>query len=158
MSSTWRQFLQRCVSQPGVTRFFAGFIASIDRPILQISNGRFSPTGYLAGWPIVYLETIGAKSGQKRHTPLIGILDGQKIVLIASNFGKSKNPGWYHNLKAYPQARITFRGSTGSYIAHEATRVELEQYWELSLTTFTGYQLYQERAQRQIPIMVLEPM
>ena len=55
------------------------------------------------GWPIIQLTAIGAKTNRPRTVPLVGLPDEENIVLVASNFGRKHNPGWYYNLKAHPE-------------------------------------------------------
>jgi deazaflavin-dependent oxidoreductase (nitroreductase family) len=107
---------------------------------------------------VVTLSTIGAKSGQLRTVPLIGISDGDKVVLIASNWGRKRHPAWYHNLRANPEATLSIQGRTGTYIAHETTGGEREEYWRRAVDLYAGYAAYQRRAGgRRIPVMVLTP-
>lgn len=144
---------------PRVTGFMSHFIHYLDRLSLQLSKGRFSLSGYLAGWPVINVTTTGAKSGLPRALPLIGIPDSEKIVLIASNFGRPHHPGWYYNLKANPEARLSFRGQSGKYFAREATEVERQHYWQMATQVYIGFPLYQQRAgARRIPIMILTPV
>ncbi len=90
--------------------------------------------------------------------PLIGIMDNEKIVVIASSFGRAHNPGWYYNLKAHPECNVLFKGKSGKYMAHEAVGDEYEKYWQMALAYYAGYEKYKERAaHRHIPVMVLEP-
>jgi deazaflavin-dependent oxidoreductase (nitroreductase family) len=89
---------------------------------------------------------------------LIGIPDGEKIILIASNFGRAQHPGWYHNLKANPQATLYWRGQSGKYLAREATESERQHYWQMAERIYIGFPLYKQRAgERRIPIVVLSP-
>ncbi|MCU0489765.1 MAG: nitroreductase family deazaflavin-dependent oxidoreductase [Anaerolineales bacterium] len=154
----WRRKVQRFVSQQAATRLLSKFVARIDRPILVLTKGHFSPSGFLAGWPVVNLQTTGAKSGQARITPLIGFPDGEKIILIASNYGQTRNPAWYYNLVAHPVAWLTFKGRSQQYQATEATGAERERYWGMAVSAHSGYQDYQSRAGRTIPVMVLSPI
>jgi deazaflavin-dependent oxidoreductase (nitroreductase family) len=154
----WRRLLQRQVSLPVLTKVFSLFLARIDRPFLRFTSGRFSPSSFISGWPIVMLTTIGAKSGQVRTTPLIGIPDVEKIILVASNFGQKQFPAWWYNLRRNPQASLTYQGVTRPFKAHEATVEEYEKYWQLAIATYPGYSAYKERAGRKIPILVLEPI
>lgn len=156
--TAWRRSVQRFVSLQAATRLLSRFVARIDRPFLKLTKGHFSPSGFLAGWPVVTLQTTGAKSGQARITPLIGIPDGEKFILIASNYGQNRNPAWYYNLVANPVAWVTFTGRKRQYHAIEAKGVERERYWGLAVSAHSGYQDYQSRAGRTIPIMVLSPI
>jgi deazaflavin-dependent oxidoreductase (nitroreductase family) len=157
-NSHWRRFVEYLVSLPAATRFFSIFVARVDLPILRLTKGRFSPSGFFSGWPIVTLISIGAKSGQPRITPLMGIPDRQKIILIASNFGRTNNPAWYYNLKSFPEVKLIAWGGERAYRAYEASAEESERYWRLAVSTYVGFKLYRERASREIPIMVLEPV
>lgn len=101
---------------------------------------------------------IGARSKQPRTMPLIGVMDGEKIALIASSFGREHNPAWYYNLKAHPECDVTFKGKTAKYIGRELDGEEYQLYWRLAVSQYAGYERYKERAaHRHIPVMLLEP-
>jgi deazaflavin-dependent oxidoreductase (nitroreductase family) len=130
----------------------------VDPIIMRRSGGRQSLTGILSGLPVVTLTATGAKSGRPRSVPLVGIKDGERVVLIASNFGRSRHPAWYYNLSANPQATVSVRGQKKTYIAHEAIDAEREDYWQQAVELYAGYAAYEKRARgRRIPVMVLTP-
>ena len=88
----------------------------------------------------------------------MGIEDGERVVLIASNFGRAHHPAWYHNLRANPVATLSVRGRENTYIAREAAGIEREDYWRQAVELYAGYAAYQKRTGgRKIPIMVLTP-
>lgn len=129
----------------------------LDRVLLRISRGRVSTTSMVM--PSLILFTTGAKSGLPRETPLIYLPDGKRIVLIASNGGQPQHPGWYHNLRANPQARVLRGGREGSYHARETVGIEREALWQRAVALYSGYGVYQGRSDgRQIPVLVLEPV
>jgi deazaflavin-dependent oxidoreductase (nitroreductase family) len=130
----------------------------LDRIVLRLSGGRTTMVGLAAGVPVITLTTIGTKSGQLRSVPLIGIPDGDRYVLIASNFGQAHHPAWYYNLRQHPQATVTLQGSTGDYIATEASGDEYDRLWQKSVSLYGGYAAYKMRTGgRPIPIMILTP-
>lgn len=130
----------------------------IDQLVLRLSNGRYSASSVAAGLPIVTLTTTGAKSGAPRSVPLVGIPDGEDVILIASNWGQTFYPAWYHNLRAHPQAALSINGRTGTYTAREAIGEERERYWQMATRLYRGYDLYKQRTGgRPIPVMVLTP-
>ena len=140
-----------------ITAFFATRLHRIDNLVLKVSGGRFT-LAQLAGWTIIQLTTIGAKSNQPRTMPLIGVMDGEKIALIASSFGREHNPGWYYNLKTHPECDVVFNGRSGKYVARELYGEEYNCYWQLAVSFYAGYEKYKERAAyRHIPVMLLEP-
>jgi len=153
----FQRLLHRFVALHPVTAFFAPRAHIIDNALLKLSHGRLSLTEIL-GWNIVQLTTIGAKTRQPRTLPLVGLFEGQNIVLIASSFGREHNPGWYYNLKANPECKVLFRGKSGTYVAREIDGSERETYFKIAVSQYAGFQSYRERAaHRQIPVMVLEP-
>ena len=117
------------------------------------------------GWPAVegfgqqvgLLETIGAKSGERRSTPLLYLRDGNHVVLIASKGGSVKHPAWYWNLKANPQVRFLGPGGlTGDYVAREAEGDERSRLWAEAVDYYDGFASYQGRTDgRRIPVVVL---
>src|SRR5919202_2600167 len=62
--------------------------------------------GQLANMPLLLLTTTGAKSGRAITKPLVYTKDGDRIVIVASFAGGPKNPPWYHNLIANPEATV----------------------------------------------------
>ena len=154
--------LQRVVKRAASTRagawFFSHAAHRLDLSVIRLSKGRSSLTSIFADLPVVTLTTIGAKSGRHRTVPLVGIPHGEEVVLIASNFGRAHHPAWYHNLRANPEARLSFHGRAGTYIAHEATGPEREAYWQEAVELYAGYAAYMERTKgREIPVMLLTP-
>lgn len=152
-----QQLLHRFVMLRPVSMFFAPRMHSIDFWMLKLTKGKHTLSEF-AGWTIIRLTTIGAKSGLKRTMPLIATLDGKQIGLIASSFGREHNPGWYYNLKAHPECEVDLNGRMGMYIAREVTGSEYEKFWNLGASVYVGYEAYKKRAaHRHIPVMVLEP-
>jgi deazaflavin-dependent oxidoreductase (nitroreductase family) len=125
--------------------------------LLRLSRGKWT-FAELPGLPIIELTTTGAKTGRQRTLPLTGLPDGEKIGLIASNFGQKKNPAWYYNLKANPECIVKKDGQTRTYIAREADDQENKFYYDMAVSYYIGYAAYKQRAgERKIHVMVLEP-
>lgn len=137
---------------------FARILHHIDRPLLRASGGRVSLAEITAGIPVVRLTTIGAKTGKERTVPVGGLQDGEKRVLIASNWGSEKHPAWYYNIRANPEVKLTRKGRTDGYVAHEATGAEREEYIAQMREVYRGIEPYERRSgDRQVPIVVLTP-
>jgi deazaflavin-dependent oxidoreductase (nitroreductase family) len=131
----------------------------LDRLALQITKNRSTLTGSILDLPVVTLTTTGVKSGLQRSTPLFGIYDGDKVMLIATSFGSKRHPAWYYNLRAHPEAILLVEGRTRQYRARHAEEHERQQYWRQACEMYRGYESYREWASgREIPIMVLEPL
>ena len=124
---------------------------------MRLSRGRWTFAG-LVGLPIIQLTTIGAKSRLPRTIPLVGLMDGEKIALIGSNFGSPNHPGWVYNLKANPECQVRYNGSSRIYCARFTERQERQAYWQLALSYYAGYEKYKSWAEgREIAVIVLEP-
>ena len=155
--NAFQKLLHRFVMLRPVTGFFAAKIHRVDMALLRLTKGKHTIAEIL-GWPIIQITTIGAKTQQPRIVPLIGIFDDGKIALIASSFGRERNPGWYYNLRAHPECVVQFYARSGNYSARETDGNEYERCWKLAVSYYAGYEKYRERAaHRHIPVMVLEP-
>ncbi|MGB8648298.1 MAG: nitroreductase family deazaflavin-dependent oxidoreductase [Anaerolineae bacterium] len=154
----WQRLLHRFLSLAPVSRFLKYTAHRVDGWVYRLSGGQASVTAMGAGLPVVMLTTVGARTGKSRTAPLVGIPDGDKIVLIASNFGGKNHPAWYFNLCAHPEATVSMNGKTRGYMARPAEGKERERYWQKAVDLYAGYAAYKERAQgREIPVMVLTP-
>ena len=98
------------------------------------------------------------KSGQPRQVPLLVGVDGDRLILFATNFGGEKNPAWYYNLTAHPAVTVTYKNRSAPYTARPASAAEKEHYWPLADAMYPGYANYRQRAShRDIPVVVLTP-
>jgi deazaflavin-dependent oxidoreductase (nitroreductase family) len=141
-----------------VSALLAIVLQPVDTFLLRLTNNRHTITE-IVGLPILQLTTIGRRTGVLRKTVLVGLQDGVKVALIASNFGRAHNPGWYYNLKKNSECEVLWNGRLGKYIAREAEGDEREKYWQLGLSYYAGYEKYRVRAaHRCTPVMVLEPV
>jgi deazaflavin-dependent oxidoreductase (nitroreductase family) len=156
--NTLQKFLHRFLMLRPVSAFLAVSLYRLDTLVLKISSGKHT-MAELAGLPMIQITTIGAKTGETRTMPLVSILDGEKIALIGSNFGRQHNPGWYYNLKKHPQCTALLDGRTQNYLAREVYNEERQKYWNMAVALYGGYELYRIRAaHRHIPAMILEPI
>jgi deazaflavin-dependent oxidoreductase (nitroreductase family) len=108
------------------------------------------------GPPMLLLDHVGARSGTKRTSPLVYVRDGDDIVLVASKGGNPKNPAWFHNLKANPETTVQVGSEKRPVRARIATDEERDRLWTKAVATYSGYDGYQKRTDRKIPLVVLE--
>ncbi|MEA2390285.1 MAG: hypothetical protein QOK31_394 [Solirubrobacteraceae bacterium] len=107
--------------------------------------------------PMLLLDHVGAKSGKRRTTPLVYIADGGDVVIVASKGGYPKHPAWYHNLRAHPDTMVQIGAERRQVQAHVANAEERARLWPKAIETYSGYRDYQERTEREIPLVVLSP-
>ena len=128
----------------------------IHRAIFNISKGRIF--GRAFGMPLIELVTIGRRSGKARATMLsVPIIDGDRLVLVASFGGDDRHPEWYLNLQSNPEVHVTSAGLTRTMIARITTEAERAELWPQIISVFEGYARYQKRTERPIPVVILEP-
>jgi deazaflavin-dependent oxidoreductase (nitroreductase family) len=108
------------------------------------------------GTTILLLTTTGRVSGQERTTPLIFRADGDAWVVVGSKGGAPDHPDWYKNLQADPKATLQVKGERIPALAHTATGGERARLWQLMAEVWPAYDEYQQRTEREIPIVVFE--
>jgi deazaflavin-dependent oxidoreductase (nitroreductase family) len=135
---------------------FAHVLRRLDGPVHRLTRGRHTAANLLSGLPVVHLTTTGARTGALRTVPLLGVPVEDGLAVIASNFGSGRDPGWYHNLRAHPDAFVTVDGVRHTVRAVEACGPARDRIWRQGLDIFPGWSAYERRAGgRTIPVVVL---
>jgi deazaflavin-dependent oxidoreductase (nitroreductase family) len=107
--------------------------------------------------PLLILHSTGAKSGEERLHPVAYRGDGDNYIVFASYGGRPENPDWFYNLKANPKARIEVGTETHEVVARVAQGTERDRIWDLQTKEFPGFAQYQDKTDREIPVVILEP-
>lgn len=107
--------------------------------------------------PMLLLDHVGAKSGTRRTTPLVYVRDGEDLVLVASKGGHPRHPGWFHNLRANPDTTVQVGSRRRAVRARVADPQERARLWPRAVQTYGGYRDYQQRTEREIPLVILSP-
>jgi deazaflavin-dependent oxidoreductase (nitroreductase family) len=124
--------------------------------LLKLSRWRLA-TGY-SGMPVVEVRTIGRRSGRPRLVVLSApVVDGDRVVLVASKGGDDRDPDWYRNLVANPNIEVTMRARTRPMIARTADADERAELWPRVVAATRAYAVYQRRTRREIPVIICEP-
>ena len=142
-----------------MARFYGVIQEPLDRVVHRLTRGRTTASSWLAGVEITMLTTTGAKTGRARTLPVLALPDGDGVILIASNFGRPHNPGWYYNLRANPRATIALDGTTRDVAARELSGAERERGYRRGEEIFPGFISYRRwAAHRLIPVLRLEAL
>lgn len=154
-----RRFVRVSAAWPPVSWFYARTLHHFDRIAFRLTRGRATFTSWVAGLPIVMLTTTGAKSGRRHTLPLVALPEGERLMVIASNYGQYKNPSWYHNLRAHPAAAVVFEGTERQMTARVLEGDEREREYARGIEIYPGWKTYRKRAaHRQIPVIELTPV
>lgn len=132
----------------------------LDKLVFRFTEGKHTFSSLATGLPVTMLTTTGAKSGRVRTVPVLGLPDGDRIVVFASGYGKNyRRPAWYHNLRTEPEARATICGEEHHVRAYEAEGDERERLWRRGLEIYPGFANYQRGVgEQRIPVLVLSPL
>jgi deazaflavin-dependent oxidoreductase (nitroreductase family) len=129
-------------------RFTATHVA-----LYRMSGGRVGRT--MGGVPILLLDHVGRKSGERRTLPLMYAPDGDDFVLVASYGGAPKHPAWYLNLKANPETTVQVGSERREVRAVEVDGEERSRLWDKAAAAYPAYNVYQRRTERRIPVVKL---
>jgi F420H(2)-dependent quinone reductase len=123
--------------------------------LYRLTGGRIG--GRVRGVDILLLDHVGRKSGKRRTTPLLYIEDGDNVIIVASKGGSPKHPAWWVNLRSNPETTIEVGAERRRVRAREAEGAERERLWTRVVEVWPDYESYQQRTDRRIPVVVLEP-
>lgn len=111
--------------------------------------------GRMGKSPILLLNTVGRKTGRQRTAPLLYVMEGEDFVIIASKGGAPTHPEWYLNLRANPDATVEVGDREVRVRAEEADPEEKAGLWQKMVEMYPTYDDYQNKTEREIPLLVL---
>jgi deazaflavin-dependent oxidoreductase (nitroreductase family) len=153
-----RKLVRRIAATAPGSWVLARTLHHADRVVYRVTSGRTTLAAILSGLPVLMLTTTGAKSGRRIASPILGIPEGGGIVIVGSNFGRAHHPGWIHNLRADPRARMEMNGTAQEVVAEEVTGEERNRLIVLATELYPGFPAYVKRAApRHIRVMRLIP-
>jgi deazaflavin-dependent oxidoreductase (nitroreductase family) len=134
----------------------ARIVTGFHEAVFRLSNGRLANRGF--GMPVLILTTTGRKTGKRRSTMLTSpVQDGDRVVLVASYGGDDRHPTWFLNLRDNPDVEITMDGKTRPMRARVASPEEKAELWPRVVAAYSGYEQYQQRTDRDIPLVICDP-
>jgi len=116
-------------------------------------NGRELP-----GRPILLLTTVGARTGQRRTTPMMFVRLDERLLVIASNAGAPKHPDWYRNLVANPAVTVEAEGRKYAATATPAKGADRDELFGRIVAQYPLFADHQSGVERTIPVVELTPV
>jgi deazaflavin-dependent oxidoreductase (nitroreductase family) len=124
----------------------------------EATGGEQANTLMDTGMPIIVMTSRGAKSGKVRKTALMRVEHAGAYALVASKGGAPRHPEWYHNLVAHPDEVLVQDGPAPFAVSvREVSGDEKKEWWERAVAAYPPYAEYQEKTDRQIPLLVATP-
>jgi deazaflavin-dependent oxidoreductase (nitroreductase family) len=125
----------------------------------RATGGREANTLRDTGIPIILITARGRRSGKLRTFALMRVEHDGRYALVASRGGAHEHPAWYHNLIAHPGEVMIQDGPEPFDVrVRELEGEERAQWWERAVAVFPTYAQYQTRTDRQIPVLLAEPV
>lgn len=137
---------------PFGSRVIRGLVP-LDQRVMKMTKGRYTLFGPTS-MPEMLLTTIGRKSGQPRTAALSYLNDGDRLLVLGSNFGQSQHPAWSSNLLAHPEATALIGGQDIAILATRLTGADREQGLQRFLE-YPMYRAYRTRTDRELRLFAL---
>jgi deazaflavin-dependent oxidoreductase (nitroreductase family) len=141
------------IDRSAVKDAFFRLSTGVHREVYRRTGGRFGAKA--GGLHMMLLTTTGRRSGQPRTTPLNCIRDGDRYLAVASFGGDDRDPQWFKNLQANPEATVQLDAETIPVRATVATPEEKKDLWPKAIAAYKGYDNYQRKTSRDIPVVIL---
>jgi deazaflavin-dependent oxidoreductase (nitroreductase family) len=130
-------------------------VTALHRAVFDVTRGRV--LGSMVGMPVYKVTTRGRRSGEPRDTMLTApVVDGDRVVLVASYGGHPTHPQWYENMLADPRVVLTGGGRRREVVVRTATPAERAELWPRVEAAYDGYRAYQAKTDREIPLVICE--
>ncbi|MGN9845861.1 nitroreductase family deazaflavin-dependent oxidoreductase [Nonomuraea sp. H19] len=138
-------------------------VSRLNVAVYRATGGRIGGTwrigsAFPRGVPMCLLTTKGRKSGLPRTLPLLHLIDGDRVILAASQGGLPNNPLWYLNLQAAPEVTVQIRRDVRRMRARTADPAERAELWPRLVAMYADFDRYQAWTEREIPVVICEPI
>jgi deazaflavin-dependent oxidoreductase (nitroreductase family) len=107
--------------------------------------------------PMLLLVHVGAKSGKRRTSGLTYLPRDGSFVVVGSNGGGPRSPGWVYNLRAFPDAEIQVGAEKIKVHAREASDDERRRLWPEAARYHPAWERFKQRTPRTLPMVILTP-
>jgi deazaflavin-dependent oxidoreductase (nitroreductase family) len=146
----------------GFAKTVTKYMARTQTWVYRRTDGRIGAThrigaGFRKPVPTLLLDHVGRSSGKAYTTPLLYLVDGADLVVVASSGGMARDPQWYRNLMARPETTVQIRSEVRPVRARTASPEERAALWPRLVDLYADYDSYQGWTDREIPVVVLEP-
>jgi deazaflavin-dependent oxidoreductase (nitroreductase family) len=134
-------------------RLLARLLMPLLEKLHRRSGDRFS------GFAVLYLHTVGARSGERRTSTVARLDDGRGGVLVVASYGGAQHhPAWYHNVVAHPdQVSVEYGGRTQRVAVRQLEGDERAAAWALITEQVPRFKGYETRTDRELPVLRLTP-
>ncbi|WP_232681012.1 nitroreductase family deazaflavin-dependent oxidoreductase [Nocardioides sp. R-C-SC26] len=161
MSAEELEKRKKALASPATAKIIK-FGAKAQVKVFRLTNGRIGSkwrigAGFKKPVPTLLLDHVGRKSGTTFTTPLLYLVDEDRLVIVGSQGGLPKDPQWVANLRATPDTTVHLRGGRRQVRARVADAVERAELWPRLVELYADFDTYQATTDRVIPVVILDP-
>ena len=151
------RLFQRLTLSPAFRRYGPRLAAPLDRAVFRLTGGRLVVSRLLI--PILMLTCTGRRDGRPRRVPLATLPepDGSYLV-VGSNFGRERHPGWTEDLLADPRGTVDFGGRHVAVEARLLDPAAKGAVWARLLRVWPAYAEYERLSGRDLRVFRLVPV
>jgi deazaflavin-dependent oxidoreductase (nitroreductase family) len=131
-------------------------MARLHARLYKLSAGRILPR-WFAGAPVMVLETVGRRSGEKRSTPVLYLRDGDALVVLAANAGASRTPAWWLNLRDAGAGEAIVGRMRILVRPRVLAGAERDRVWRAFAEMYPQAEYYPRFTDRELALIALEP-
>lgn len=129
------------------------FLSSLHTALFRLTGGRLGSR--LVRNDMMLLTTIGSSTGREHTVPLLYLEHDGALVVVASYGGRPDHPQWFKNLLTNPLGRAQLGSESFQVDSRVASPEERALLWPRVIGAYDGYEVYQSRTDRVIPLVVL---
>lgn len=135
-----------------------GQVLRVHEELYKRTDGRIGHR--MIGVATLLLRTTGRRSGARRTNALVYARDGNDYLVVASNGGADRPPGWLHNLQAAPDVEVQIGRERQRATARiiESSDPSYDRLWKVvNANNRDRYSAYQKKTARPIPVIAITP-
>ena len=133
-------------------------LLTLHQRVYERTGGRIGHR--LIGVPSALLRTTGRRTNQIRTAALVYARDGADYLVVASNGGSDRPPGWLFNIEAKPAVELQIGRNKFAAMARivSADDPGYPRLWDaVNANNHGRYGRYQAKTSRNIPVVVVTP-
>lgn len=128
-------------------------LSSLHTALFKLTGGRVGSR--LVDNDMMLLTTVGSRTGREHTVPLLYLEHDGGLVVVASYGGRPDHPQWFKNLLSHPQGRAQLGRESFPVDSSVASDEERALLWPRVIDAYEGYEIYQSRTDRVIPLVIL---
>ncbi len=130
-------------------------LSALHRGLYRATRGRVGKWLPGVGAPMLLLTTTGRRTGREHTVPLLYLEEEGGWLVVASYGGRPYHPAWYLNLVARPECEVQVDGRRMPAVAATVGPERRAELWPKVVAAYPGYEDYQSKTNREIPLVLV---